>query len=39
VQYISLHPTVGFTLHLTAPAAAKTTFNYVVFVDISATTL
>lgn len=33
VQYISLHPEVGFTLHLTAPADAKTTFNYVMFVD------
>ncbi len=35
VQYISLHPEVGFTLHLTAPAEAKTTFNYVLFVDAS----
>lgn len=33
VQYISLHPEVGFTLHLTAPATAKTTFNYVMFVE------
>ena len=33
VQYISLHPEVGFTLHLTAPAAAKTTFNYVMFME------
>ena len=32
VQYISLHPEVGFTLHLTAPVAAKTTFNYMLFV-------
>ncbi len=39
VQYISLHPTVGFTLHLTAPVAAKTTFNYVVFVDSSMASL
>ncbi len=35
VQYISLHPTVGFTLHLTAPATTKTTFNYVLFIDTS----
>ncbi len=33
VQYISLHPEVGFTLHLTAPATSKTTFNYVMFID------
>jgi hypothetical protein len=33
VQYTSLHPEVGFTLHLTAPATSKTTFNYVLFVD------
>ncbi len=31
VQYISLHPEVGFTLHLTAPADTKTTFNYILF--------
>ena len=35
VQYVSLHPEVGFTLHLTAPVAAKTTFNYALFVDMS----
>ena len=33
VQYISLHPAVGFTLHLTAPAITKTMFNYVQFID------
>ncbi len=35
VQYISLHPEVGFTLHLTAPATIKTTFNYVLFIKDS----
>lgn len=35
VQYVSLHPEVGFTLHLTAPATAKTTFNYVLFTDVA----
>lgn len=30
VQYISLQPQHGFTLHLTAPATQKATFNYVV---------
>jgi len=30
VQYVSLLPQEGFTVHLTAPAAAKTPFNYVV---------
>lgn len=30
VQYISLNPLVGFTVHLTAPASKRTTFNYVV---------
>ena len=39
VQYISLHPEIGFTLHLTAPVTAKTTFNYVLLVDMSAETL
>ena len=39
VQYISLHPEVGFTLHLTAPVTAKTTFNYILLVDASAETL
>ncbi len=35
VQYISLHPSLGFTLHLTAPVTMKTTFNYVLLVDTS----
>ena len=39
VQYISLHPAVGFTLHLTAPTTTKTTFNYVLFVDTSMASL
>jgi len=30
VQYISLQPQVGFTVHLTAPVIMHTTFNYVV---------
>jgi len=30
VQYVSLQPQVGFTVHLTAPVMAKTPFNYVV---------
>jgi hypothetical protein len=30
VQYISLQPHAGFTIHLTAPAAASTAFNYVI---------
>ncbi len=33
VQYVTLLPDVGFTLHLTAPTDVKTTFNYVMFVD------
>ena len=33
VQYISLHPQVGFTVHLTAPVSSKTTFNYALFVQ------
>ncbi len=33
VQYVSLHPEVGFTLHLTAPTTSKTTFNYVMFIE------
>jgi hypothetical protein len=35
VQYVSLHPEVGFTLHLTAPVTTRTTFNYALFVDTS----
>lgn len=31
VQYISLHPRMGFTVHLSAPAAADTPFNYAVW--------
>jgi len=30
VQYISLQPHTGFTIHLTAPATASTVFNYVI---------
>ncbi|GCE16408.1 hypothetical protein KDK_02080 [Dictyobacter kobayashii] len=30
VQYISLQPQVGFTVHLTAPTSIKTSFNYIV---------
>ncbi len=30
VQYISLQPQVGFTVHLTAPVSTRTTFNYVI---------
>ena len=32
VQYVSLHPEVGFTVHLTAPASTRTTFNYALLV-------
>lgn len=31
VQYISLHPRMGFTVHLTAAATANAPFNYVVW--------
>lgn len=31
VQYVSLQPRVGFTVHLTAPTTARTPFNYVIF--------
>jgi hypothetical protein len=31
VQYVSLHPHIGFTVHLTAPVTMRTTFNYVFF--------
>jgi hypothetical protein len=31
VQYISLHPGVGFTVHLSAPAEKETSFNYIIF--------
>ncbi len=30
VQYITLRPKDGFTVHLSAPALAKTPFNYVI---------
>lgn len=30
VQYISLQPQAGFTVHLTAPTSTSVTFNYVV---------
>jgi hypothetical protein len=30
VQYVSLQPQVGFTAHLTAPAAMRVPFNYVI---------
>ena len=30
VKYVSLQPQIGFTVHLSAPAEAKTPFNYVV---------
>ncbi len=30
VQYISLQPRVGFTIHLSAPARKETSFNYVI---------
>jgi hypothetical protein len=30
VQYISLQPEVGFTIHLTAPVTTRTTFNYLI---------
>jgi len=30
VQYVSLQPQVGFTIHLTAPTMARATFNYVI---------
>lgn len=31
VQYISLRPGVGFTVHLSAPAEEETSFNYMIF--------
>ncbi len=30
VKYVSLQPQIGFTVHLSAPAEAKTPFNYVI---------
>ncbi len=35
VQYVSLYPEIGFTIHLTAPAVTKTTFNYVILSKLS----
>jgi len=32
VQYVSLHPQAGFTVHLTAPASSRTTFNYALLI-------
>lgn len=31
VQYVTLQPGVGFTLHLSAPTTMKTSFNYIIF--------
>jgi hypothetical protein len=31
VQYISLHPRMGFTVHLSAPVTADTPFNYALW--------
>lgn len=31
VQYVLLHPQIGFTVYLSAPAAASTPFNYVIW--------
>ena len=33
IQYISLYPQVGFTVHLTAPTTSQTSFNYVILSD------
>lgn len=33
IQYISLHPQVGFTVHLTAPTVGQTSFNYAILSD------
>jgi len=30
IKYISLQPQIGFTVHLSAPAEAETSFNYVI---------
>ena len=29
VQYVSLKPQAGFTVHLTAPTMQRTSFNYI----------
>lgn len=31
VHYVSVQPHIGFTAHLTAPAAMRTAFNYIIF--------
>lgn len=31
VQYISLQPQIGFTIHLSAPTTGRTPFNYVIW--------
>lgn len=36
VQYVSLQPTIGFTVHLSAPTKNVTTFNYAIMSDESA---
>ncbi len=33
VQYVSLHPQVGFTTHLSAPAEREASFNYVILLE------
>lgn len=33
VQYVSLHPQVGFTAHLSATAEREATFNYVILLE------
>jgi hypothetical protein len=38
VQYISLQPQVGFTVHLTAPVTMRTAFNYVILLGETPTT-
>jgi hypothetical protein len=31
IQYIALHPRMGFTVHLSAPTTASTPFNYLIW--------
>jgi hypothetical protein len=33
VQYVSLRPAAGFTIHLSSPATVKTSFNYVILLS------
>lgn len=33
VQYVSLQPQVGFTVHLSAPAERETSFNYAILME------